>query len=355
MWLVSSTAHVERVKTYVWSMETVTVVLVKSVPTLVDKVELSKLQSHDGESWWWCDFGIHPRSLVVADRKVISVLDARTSNSIPLMIFNAVDNRSLLSDENVMVMQQHPLEVHQHFVATSFHLLVIDERVPSLPVLLWKHCLNTKPCYCSVVSLVPEQSRGELIALLGSQEGAQTSVFHLKTSGCNTVQPQSLSPPWYLSQPEDMVKLLKVQGLCSNHTVQQRLQAPLTGVCSIPHTDSSGFTAFQLTPFCDLFFQDFYADRVSEDKTFSASAGCPLTTPLSVIDESNRWIKTAKVKDHSDIKKTKSFKRVDFTEEFMALKERKPRAKDCSYCEGRLDESQKKQWMREFVLRAALM
>ncbi|XP_013789066.1 TATA box-binding protein-associated factor, RNA polymerase I, subunit C-like, partial [Limulus polyphemus] len=279
--------------------------------------ELSKQKSHDGESWWWCDFGVQPRSLVVADRKVIRLFDARTMNSTPLTIFNAVDNRSLLFDEDVMIMQQHPREVHQHFVATSLHFFIIDKRVPSVPVLLWKHCLNTKPCYCSVESQVFHQSTDELIALLGSQEGAQTSVFHMKDSRVNTVQPQSLSPPWYLSQPEDMVKLLKVQGLCLNHTVQERLQAPLTGVCSIPHPDSSGFTAFQMTSFCDLFFQDFYADKPSEDKTFNVSAGCPLIPPSLVTDEYNWWLEAARVKSNGDIKKAKFLKRVDCTEEFM--------------------------------------
>ncbi|GFT39039.1 uncharacterized protein TNCV_3691231 [Trichonephila clavipes] len=130
----------------------------------------------------------------------------------------------------------------------------------------------------------------DTVVLLGTQETQELVSFSVNSSVQSTV---SLGPPLFLSSLTDCINSLKFHCVNVEDRIVKRLSHPLIGVAAVSHTNSTGFSAFQLTSQGDLFYQDFKRDLNDNmgkiEQTYRADMGCVLSPPEHILPHFSKW------------------------------------------------------------------
>ncbi|GFY53222.1 uncharacterized protein TNIN_240571 [Trichonephila inaurata madagascariensis] len=236
-----------------------------------------------------CSFGAHPKSVLFnTDRKLFS-FDARSEGQNRSLIFSC-NHCSCYPDENLTSVKGLVVNPFQHFILSSHHLFLCDERYPQKPILLWNHSLKGCPLYCDVTHFSRIPNSSDTVVLLGTQETQELVSFSVNSSVQSTV---SLGPPLFLSSLTDCINSLKFHCVNVEDRIVKRLSHPLIGVAAVSHTNSTGFSAFQLTSQGDIFYQDFKSDLNNNmgniERTYRADMGCVLSPPERILPHFSEW------------------------------------------------------------------
>ncbi|GFT10878.1 uncharacterized protein NPIL_450631 [Nephila pilipes] len=239
-----------------------------------------------------CCFGAHPKSILFTTGRKLYSFDARSEKQNGSVIFSC-DYRSCYPDENFMLMKGLLVNPFQYFVSSSHHLFLCDERYPQKPILLWNHSLKGSPLYCDITPFNTTQHSSDVVILLGTQDTQELVSFNVNSSNSSVQATISLGPPLFLSSPNDCINSLKFHCLSVDDSIVKRFSYPLVGVTAVPHTNSTGFTAFQITSQGDLFYQDFKVNLNESveniERTYRADMGCVLTPPEKILPYLRKW------------------------------------------------------------------
>lgn len=114
------------------------------------------------ESWWHCEYGWHPRTLLVAGWNEVRLVDFRTKKE------QSSDYSSVLAKANLegslycncpsrkdrfVAFARADYDMFQFAVATKQHVLLFDSRQPLTPILQWEHGLKQSPGYLQMFRL----------------------------------------------------------------------------------------------------------------------------------------------------------------------------------------------------------
>ncbi|GIY80118.1 uncharacterized protein CDAR_186311 [Caerostris darwini] len=236
-----------------------------------------------------CNFGSHPKSILsITDKKLFS-FDIRTKAETPLEMFSCYHS-SCAKDENFTSMKRLVTNPFQHFVSSSHHMFLFDERYRGKPVHRWNHLLNGLPLYCDISTYNTQSDSSDVVVLLGTQTTQELVSFVVNSRNSLVQSTTSLTPPLFLSSPSDCANSLKFHCQNVDEDIIERLSCPLVGISAISHDNQSAFTAFQLTSPGDLFYQDFKADSgISCERTFRVDAGCILTPAEKILPCLKDW------------------------------------------------------------------
>ncbi|GFR00370.1 uncharacterized protein TNCT_203981 [Trichonephila clavata] len=238
-----------------------------------------------------CSFGAHPKSVLFVTEKKLFSFDARSEGQNGSVIFSC-NHCSCYPEENLISVKGLVVNPFQHFISSSDHLFLCDERYPRKPILLWNHSLKGCPLYCDVTCFSRIPNSSNTVVLLGTQETQELVSFAINSLVQSTV---SLGPPLFLSSLTDCVNSLKFHCVNVEDIIVKRLSHPLIGVAAVSHTNSTGFSAFQLTSQGDLFYQDFKRDLDKNmkniERTYRADMGCVLTPPECILPHFSKWTK----------------------------------------------------------------
>lgn len=246
--------------------------------------DILKIPTKHSDSWQGCDFGSHPRCISYSNNNMFSIADLRNKHFKCLELFSST-GFFLLPKEEITLTKLNSVQPYQHFIATTNHLVLVDERYPKQPIFLWNHLLDSFPMYCDILQIGDTSSR---ILLLGTHLPQQIACFQLNSS--TQIQPVSHIPPLHLSTPKDIAECLKHDDEIFEDLILQRLLMPIIGACSIEH--SNGFAAFQLSSVGDLFYQDFFWNTKKENLLDHSNF---FTVPFKMSDI-DWWIKEASLK-----------------------------------------------------------
>lgn len=114
------------------------------------------------ESWWHCEYGWHPRILLVAGWNEVRLVDFRTKKE------QSSDYSSVLAKANLegslycscpsrkdrfVAFARADYDMFQFAVASKQHILLFDSRQPLTPILQWEHGLKQSPGYLQMCRL----------------------------------------------------------------------------------------------------------------------------------------------------------------------------------------------------------
>lgn len=114
------------------------------------------------EIWWHCEYGWHPRTLLVAGWNEIQLVDFRTKKG------KSSDYSSVLAKANLagslycncpsrkdrfVAFARADYDMFQFAVASKQHVLLFDSRQPLTPILQWEHGLKQSPAYLQMCRL----------------------------------------------------------------------------------------------------------------------------------------------------------------------------------------------------------
>lgn len=114
------------------------------------------------ESWWRCEYGWHPRTLLVAGWNEVRLVDFRTKKE------QSSDYSSVLAKANLegslycsfpsrkdrfVAFARADYDMFQFAVASKQHVLLFDSRQPLTPILQWEHGLKQSPGYLQMCRL----------------------------------------------------------------------------------------------------------------------------------------------------------------------------------------------------------
>ncbi|XP_046584193.1 TATA box-binding protein-associated factor RNA polymerase I subunit C-like isoform X1 [Haliotis rubra] len=247
-----------------------------SLQTLVSKQPL-RFQSTD--QWRQCHWGAHPRQVILADHTSVQLFDSRTQYSEGLDLL-AQPTRLLHQQERIMVTQPHPHCPYYHFIATDFSLLMMDQRLPNYPVMVWPHSLPSAPQYVAVANTTSSDS----LVLAATQSPPETHCFHVKYGEAKPVRSQY--QPWRLSTIS-AVMTTECKRSLMGQVIQRRLDASLAGVAAT-HTGSSAHM-YQLTIHGEVFYQVYSEKGHSSDKTCSYAHRRPEVSAV-VKEVTGKWL-----------------------------------------------------------------
>ncbi|RUO95718.1 hypothetical protein BC936DRAFT_143380 [Jimgerdemannia flammicorona] len=93
------------------------------------------------DPWMSCDYGAHPRSVLIASTGGLELLDFRIPPaSAPVTLYIPP------AKSRIHAFRRPPLgNAFQTFLATSSEIVVVDQRFPSRPVLAWAHHRELDP------------------------------------------------------------------------------------------------------------------------------------------------------------------------------------------------------------------
>ncbi|RUS15204.1 hypothetical protein BC938DRAFT_477049, partial [Jimgerdemannia flammicorona] len=138
-----------------WSTEkkTSTSAAIYNVRTLRDPGIHANPSNQD--PWMSCDYGAHPRSVLIASTGGLELLDFRIPPaSAPVTLYIPP------AKSRIHAFRRPPLgNAFQTFLATSSEIVVVDQRFPSRPVLAWAHHRELDPP--SGIEVVDEGERDD--------------------------------------------------------------------------------------------------------------------------------------------------------------------------------------------------
>ncbi|XP_057854235.2 uncharacterized protein LOC131064178 isoform X1 [Cryptomeria japonica] len=113
-------------------------------------------------SWWCCEYGWHPRILLVASCSEVQLVDFRFkkekcsdySTIIAKVNFPAACYCSITQRKDQFVaFARADYDIFKFAVATRQHLLLFDSRQPLTPILQWEHGMKQHPVYLQMLRL----------------------------------------------------------------------------------------------------------------------------------------------------------------------------------------------------------
>jgi hypothetical protein len=207
--------------------------------------------------WKRCEFGPHPRSLLVVDRAAVSSYDLRTrSDQSPINLLNARPNE-LISD-----IVRHPSDIYQVAIATNRRTLLIDTRYPKIPILEW-NCTNHLETqqFIRFVKDSGSPYSTDMIYTWGRHYGEQLGYSYTKASSGKMAYSSSVQKytsffkhPIFNTMSYSYIPKMSYQ----EYFLEEQDIPPwpaLFGSISIPHDENSSFTIFQLDENGNLFAQ----------------------------------------------------------------------------------------------------
>lgn len=272
------------------------------------------------DTWISAHFGSHPREVVVTDRTGSTIWDLRSKpRSEDLFV---LPSRLLRNEDRIMMCQRHPSRSFYHILATEETLMMVDERFPINPALLWRHSFIHPPQYMCVVNSILSEEEDDVI-LLASQEQPEIHCFQIGASDPQ-IPPRSTCAPWRIPGPEDMYNLYKQKDLdmiVNQKFVEDRLGAPLVGIAAGRSKDRGGLYAIQMTSYGDMFYQEYVKGTLHSEKNWASGPGSnslKLSTKASQHVEKwlthltqNRWRELSNVAVDDDAKSFKEMREMD--------------------------------------------
>ncbi|XP_016127896.1 TATA box-binding protein-associated factor RNA polymerase I subunit C [Sinocyclocheilus grahami] len=222
--------------------------------------EDSNLYFNAKSPWRWCEFSGHPRVMVYADRTGAELTDIRSADS-NHTLFRIGRTAACMSGERVILAKYlSKSHAHHHLINTQFSTYIVDERVPSVPMLKWDHMMESPPMFaCDLPAQTPSQSCKLLLGAQRSQE-----LMLLQYTGGREHVCQTRGSIQKLSSPKESLSHLNLLLPHKRHLAQKRLNVPAAGFTAVQKKDY--LSVFQLTETGDIFYQ---ALKVHTDQTAS--------------------------------------------------------------------------------------
>ncbi|XP_043090365.1 TATA box-binding protein-associated factor RNA polymerase I subunit C isoform X2 [Puntigrus tetrazona] len=222
--------------------------------------EDSNLYFNAKSPWRWCEFSSHPRVMVYADRTGAELTDIRSADS-NHTLFRIGRTPACMSGERVIFTKYlSKCHAHHHLINTQFSTYIMDERVPTIPMLKWDHMMESPPTFsCDL----PAQSSSQTCKLLLGAQNSQELMLLQYTGGREQVCQTRGSIQKLLSPNESLSHLNHLLPHKRYHA-QKRLNVPAAGFTAVQKKDY--LSVFQLTETGDIFYQTL---KLHTDQTAS--------------------------------------------------------------------------------------
>lgn len=233
----------------------------------------------------------HPRLAVLGSEDSVVLYDCRRAETFNprVLIHVGVANANTLDYEKAVSVTGIENVPHQHIVLTTFHLLLIDQRMPGRCVLQWRHSLdNTLNNRLNLVTSHALKDQRNIISACNGDTVCLTSLKynHEASEAFNFPQVHSIHSPWHafclksynISMESQIASQSKAVVLSSSTCSTSARTSPpsrahlcedicsddrIVGLVSIT-SPSYGFTIVTSTQFGDIFMQDFVLNEQTE-------------------------------------------------------------------------------------------
>ncbi|KAL1253367.1 hypothetical protein QQF64_018060 [Cirrhinus molitorella] len=211
--------------------------------------EDSNLYFNAKSPWRWCEFSSHPRVMVYADRTGAELTDIRTADK-NHTLFRIGRTAACASGERVILTKYlSKSHAHHHLINTQFSTYIMDERVPSVPMLKWDHMMESPPMFaCDLPAQAPSQM---CKLLLGAQSSQELMLLHY--TGGREHACQARGSIQKLFSPKESLSHLNVLLPHRRHLAEKRLNVPAAGFTAVQKKDY--LSVFHLTESGDIFYQ----------------------------------------------------------------------------------------------------
>lgn len=218
---------------------------------------LSKIREDDSNiffnaesAWRWCEFSAHPRVMIYADRTGAEMTDFRTGDNVNISLFRIGNTSGCKSGER-LIQSSHLSEVDasHHLITTQYSAYIVDERMPSIPMLKWDHYMESPPMFAQVLPGATPERNNRL--LLGSQQTQELFMMQYQ-SGCEEGYVTKGACQKLLS-PRDALAHLPIMLPHKTQVLEDRLSVPAIGFAAIQ--SDKHLCVLQLTAAGDAFYQ----------------------------------------------------------------------------------------------------
>ncbi|KAL2099679.1 hypothetical protein ACEWY4_004073 [Coilia grayii] len=212
--------------------------------------EDSNLYFNANSAWRWCEFSAHPRVMIYADRTGADLTDFRTGDHNSYTLFRIGKVSESKSGER-LILSQYLSEVHahHHLVATQYSAYIMDERMPSVPMLKWEHGMKRPPMFAhALAGTSPERSHR---VLLGSQNTQELMMMQYSGGCFRPCMAQGAHQK--LLCPSETLAHLPLRLPHRKQAAQDRLSLPAAGLTAMQ--TSQHVCVLQLSSAGDLFYQ----------------------------------------------------------------------------------------------------
>lgn len=211
--------------------------------------EDSNLYFNAKSPWRWCEFSCHPRVMVYADRTGAELTDIRSADS-NHTLFRIGRTAACVSGERVILAKYlSKSHAHHHLINTQVSTYIMDERVPSVPMLKWDHMMESPPMFACDL---PARTHSQTCKLLLGAQRSQELMLLQYTGGREHVC-QTRGSIQKLLSPKESLSHLNMLLPHKRHLAQKRLNVPAAGFTAVQKKDY--LSVFQLTETGDIFYQ----------------------------------------------------------------------------------------------------
>ncbi|XP_025077692.1 TATA box-binding protein-associated factor RNA polymerase I subunit C-like isoform X2 [Pomacea canaliculata] len=223
------------------------------------------------DPWRQVHYGSHPRHLIVTDRTAVEIFDHRKGYSNGVDLFS-LPSKLLDHSERIMAAHPHGFASPYHLLATENNFFLLDQRFPGTPVMHWHPDLLKPPQYITSTNITMSTSEISSIALVASQQPAETMCYPFDYTSQSYVTAPFL--PWRLSCMSDITYFKAINGIQDSKVARQRLGTSLAGVAVLEGQMPESIITYQVDSFGEIFYQCYgRADVNSSDKTCSRLFG----------------------------------------------------------------------------------
>ncbi|XP_063066752.1 TATA box-binding protein-associated factor RNA polymerase I subunit C [Engraulis encrasicolus] len=254
--------------------------------------EDSNLYFNAKSAWRWCEFSSHPRIMVYADRTGADLTDFRAGVDHSYTLFRIGMVSESKSGER-LILSRYLSEVHghHHLMTTQYSAYVMDERMPSIPMLKWDHGMRSPPMFASVLPGTSPQRNHRV--LLGSQD-TQDIMMLQYSGGCATAC-VARGPHQKLLSPSEAVAHLPVRLPHRKQAVLDRLSTPAAGLAAMQ--TGQHMCVLQLSAAGDLFYQ---IAHLSSGLDTQEPSGAPVTSGSRLIMQRFRALASVNTSDDDE-------------------------------------------------------
>ncbi|KAG9291567.1 hypothetical protein G9A89_021986 [Geosiphon pyriformis] len=141
----------------------------------------------------YCQYGAHPRSLMVASNLKVDLFDLRKSSQ-PVNLYNVETGDKIHAFQRSLAPHGY-----QSVLALATKVILLDHRFPNRPLLSWNHYHNRDPP-CGIQMMTKNK---DTMVVVWSKHEPKLSAYHFSTSaiGSVTSKSQPVSLPSFYSHP----------------------------------------------------------------------------------------------------------------------------------------------------------
>ncbi|XP_076806630.1 uncharacterized protein LOC143450105 isoform X2 [Clavelina lepadiformis] len=252
---------------------------------LSQQKEINGVESFDivgldqsSDNWSQVEFASHPRQVLIANRKSVSVFDMRGKFSKSRILYLPDDEMVMTILSGVNFSQSNEF---QHLASTSTNLLLMDQRFSKTPLLKWG--TNMKfPCQQLTSIGFPlenETSANHTMVVAANQTGQEVHAYQYMTKyhranpvfssagGMKLGPPESVCRHMAIGSFRDVRRALSGHPFRNRGHVIRRLSYPVTGIAGVsyktPYNDPE-ILAMQMSECGDLLYQTFHLKSCSD-------------------------------------------------------------------------------------------